>query len=135
MFFKQITNLLANLLYSMTNDAADRKAVLSFYFFVFWSFLGLYPRHMDVPRLGVKSELQLPAYSTATATATATATWDLSHICDLHHSSWQCWILNPLSRARDRIRNLMVPSQIRFRQLCHDGNSRKAVLDLEGTFL
>ena len=22
-------------------------------------------------------------------------------ICDLHHSSRQCWILNPLSKARD----------------------------------
>ena len=29
---------------------------------------------MEVPRLGVKSELQLPAYTAATAT------WDLSHI-------------------------------------------------------
>ena len=27
--------------------------------------------HMEVPRLGVKSELQLPATATATATATA----------------------------------------------------------------
>ena len=28
-------------------------------------FLGLHPRHMEVPKLGVKSELQLPAYATA----------------------------------------------------------------------
>jgi len=27
---------------------------------------------------------------------------DLSCICDLHHSSQQRWILNPLSEARDR---------------------------------
>ena len=34
---------------------------------------------------------------------TATATWDLSRICDLHHSSRQCCrILNPLSKARDQ---------------------------------
>ena len=26
----------------------------------------------------------------------------------------QCWILNPLSQARDRTRNLMVPSRLRF---------------------
>ena len=26
--------------------------------------------------------------------------WKL-YLCDLHHSSWQCWILNPLSQARD----------------------------------
>ena len=48
---------------------------------------------MEVPRLGVQSELQLPAYSTATAMS------DLSHIYDLHRSSWQCQILNPLSEA------------------------------------
>ena len=51
---------------------------------------------MEVPRLGVKSELQLLAYTTATARP------DLSHICKLHHSSQQCWILNPLSMARDQ---------------------------------
>ena len=44
---------------------------------------------MEVPRLGVKSELQLPAH------VTATATQDLSCVCNLHHSSQQCWILNP----------------------------------------
>ena len=39
---------------------------------------------------------------------------DPSHICNLHHSSHLCWILNPLSEAKDRTRNLVVPSQIRF---------------------
>ena len=61
----------------------------------FCLFLGPYLRHMEVPRLGVESELQLPAYSRATAT------WDLSHVCDLHHSSRQCQILNLLNEARD----------------------------------
>ena len=46
---------------------------------------------------------------------TDTAMWVASHICCLHHSSRQHQILNPLSEARDRTRNLMVPSQIRFR--------------------
>ena len=32
----------------------------------------------------------------------------------LYHSSWQRWILNQLSKARDRTRHLMVPSLIRF---------------------
>ena len=49
---------------------------------------------MEVPRLGVKSELQPLAY------ATATAMQDLSHICNLHHSSQQCWILNTLCEVR-----------------------------------
>ena len=38
---------------------------------------------------------------------TATATPDLGRVCDLHHSSWQCRILNPLSEARDRTLVLM----------------------------
>ena len=34
-----------------------------------------------------------------------------SCVCDLHHPSLQCQILNPWSEARDRIHNLMVPSR------------------------
>ena len=38
-----------------------------------------------------------------------------SELClRLHHSLWQRPILNPLSEARDRTRNLMVPSWIHF---------------------
>ena len=62
---------------------------------IFFVFSGLYPQHMEVPWQGVKLELQLLAYATATATP------DLSRIYNLHHSSWQCRILNPLSEARD----------------------------------
>ena len=47
---------------------------------------------MEVPILGVKSELQLLAY------ATATAMQDPRCIYNLHCSSWQCQILNPLAR-------------------------------------
>ena len=39
---------------------------------------------------------------------------DLSHICDLHHISWQCWIPDPLSKARDQTCILMDTSQIHF---------------------
>ena len=45
------------------------------FIFVFLPFLGPLPRHMEVPRLGVESELQPPAYTRATATQ------DLSHVC------------------------------------------------------
>ena len=37
---------------------------------------------------------------------------DLS--CDLHRSSWRRWILNPLSKARDRPSNPVDPSRICF---------------------
>ena len=50
----------------------------------------------------------MPAYTTATATP------DPSCVCHLHHSSWQCWILDPLSEARDPTCVLMVASKIRF---------------------
>ena len=46
------------------------------FFFVFF-FLGPNLWHMEVPRLGVKSELQLLAYTTATAKQ------DSSHICNV----------------------------------------------------
>ena len=87
-------------------------SLLSFFFFFLPSFLPpslpffLLPSFLSFslsflllflgPRLGVKSELQLLAYATPTATP------DPSHICDLHHSSEQHWILNPLSKAWDR---------------------------------
>ena len=61
---------------------------------------------MGVPRLGVQSELQLWAYTTVTATQ------DLSHVCDLHCSSQQHQILNPMNEARDQTRTLMHTSQI-----------------------
>ena len=78
--------------------------VIFFFFCLFvLPFLGLHPWHMEVLRLGI-----------------ATATQDPSHVCDLYHSSRQCWIINPLSEARDWTRNLTVPSQICFH---HDGNS------------
>ena len=83
---------------------------LSSPFVLFWSFfffLGLHPRHMGVPSLGVESELLLLAYATATAMP------DPSRVCDLYHSSRQHWILNPLSEARDRIHILMDTSQLR----------------------
>ena len=34
----------------------------NFFCFVLFAFLGLHPQHMEVPRLGVKLELQLLAY-------------------------------------------------------------------------
>ena len=54
---------------------------------------GAHPQHTEVPRLGIESELLLPAH------ATATAMLDLSCVCNLHHSLWQRQILNPLSKV------------------------------------
>ena len=51
----------------------------------------------------------------ASSLARNRATPDRSHVCDLHHSSQQRQILNPLREARDLTCYLMVPSQICFR--------------------
>ena len=64
-------------------------------FIYLFCFLGPHPWHMKVPRLGAELELQLLVYTIATATL------DLSHICNLHHSSRQLQILNPLGEARN----------------------------------
>ena len=82
-------------------------------------FLGPLLWHMEVPRLEVPVELQLPAYTTATAVL------DLSHVCDLQHSSQQHQILNPLREARDRTRILMNATQVR--NLNHKGNAYKSI--------
>ena len=64
---------------------------------------------MEVPRLEMESELQLPACTIATAMP------DPSRVCNLYHSSQQCRILNPLSKARDQTHILMDTSWIPFR--------------------
>ena len=66
-------------------------------------FLGPHPWHMKVPRLGVKSELQLLAY------ITATAIWDPSHVHTTAHSN-----ADPLSKASDGTHILMATSQVHF---------------------
>ena len=78
------------------------------YFILFY--FGLHLWRMEVPRLGVESELQPLAYATASAAP------DPSRICNRHHSSRQCWILNPRREARGRTCVLMDASQICFRR-------------------
>ena len=48
-------------------------------------FLGPRLRHVEVAKLGVEPELQLPAYGTATRTPA------LNGVCDQHLSLWQHW--------------------------------------------
>ena len=71
-------------------------------------FLRQHPWHMEVPRLGVKSELYLPGYTTAIAT------WGPSLVFNLQHSSQQHRILNPVNEAKDQTQVLMDTSQVRY---------------------
>ena len=81
---------------------------LFLFVFIFLVFLGLHLRHVEVSRPDVESELEPLAYTRATAMP------DPSHVCSLHRSSWQLWILNPLSEARNGTCVLMDASQICF---------------------
>ena len=81
-----------------------------------FAFLG----QMEVPRLGVKLELQLQAYATTIAMEDPSL-----HHSNLHHSSWQHRIPDPLSEVRDRTCILMDTSWIRF--LCTATGTPRAI--------
>ena len=98
LFLYLVTTCRSSLKKCLGKSSTDLLFYLYFYFLVF---LGPHWWHMEVPRLGVESELQKLTYTTATALR------DPSHICDLHHSSLQCLTLNPLSEARDQTHLLM----------------------------
>ena len=85
------------------------------YIFFLFFFLGLHLQHMQVPPLGVDSELKLQT------NATATVTPDPRYVCELHCSSGQCQILHQLSKARDRTCILMNTSWL-CNPLSHNRN-------------
>jgi len=106
-FFKE------NYFYFLNCSIVNLQCFVSFFSFSFLLFFLIYifratPWHMEVPRLGVELELQLPAYTTATATR------GLNHVWNLHYSSRQLQILNPLSRARDQTCVLMDTGQVHY---------------------
>ena len=71
---------------------------------------------MEVPRLGVESELQLPTMPQTQQRRVRAAS------VDLHLSSGQHRILNPLSQARDRTNILLDTSRV-CNPLSHNRNS------------
>ena len=60
---------------------------------------------MEVPRVGVELELQLPAYTKLQPRGTRAAS--------ATHATAHRWILNPLREAREGTHILMDPSQVR----------------------
>ena len=99
------------------------KTEHNFFWHISFSFifsLGPLLWHMEVPKLGVKLEMQLPAYATATP--------DCSHVCDPQHSLQQCRIFNLLSETRDWTSNLMDTSRV-CNLLSHNGNFQHNFLE------
>ena len=94
---------------------SHRLFIFIYFIFCFFFSLGPHLQHMEVLRPGVDLELHLPAY------ATATETQNPSLICELHHSSQQRRIPNPLGKAGDRTCGLLDPSQD-CSPLSHEGN-------------
>ena len=86
---------------------SGKKYCLQFFVCLF-CFLGPHPQYTEIPRVGGTSELHLPAYATATATRI------LSQVWDLHHSSRQRQMPDPLSEARDGTCILIDTSWIHF---------------------
>ena len=56
----------------------------------------------DLDGLPMPKPQQYRILATSSTYTTATASPDLSHMCNLHHSSWQYQILSPLTEARDQ---------------------------------
>ena len=85
----------------------DKILFFLLFIFAFFFFPQPCPQHMEVPRLVVKSELQVPAYTRAKAMPKP------DHVCDPHRSLRQRRILNPRSGARGRTCILMDTSCLR----------------------
>ena len=65
----------------------SKRKETNFWLFIYYYyyFLGPHLQHMEVPRLGIESELELPAYTTATAMpdpSTYAATPQLTAVLD-----------------------------------------------------
>ena len=84
--FERLSAKLVSLAHCAQSPGRHRGCSLALFLFSF-VFSGWRPWLMDIRRLGVESELQLPAYTTATATQ------DLCHTCNLHCKLQQCRIL------------------------------------------
>ena len=88
-----------------------RGCLFVFFFFFFFGFLGPHVQHMEVHQSCSCQPMPQP---------------DPCHIYNLHHSSPQCRILNPLRGARDRTHILMDTSRVPD-PLSHKENSLVAL--------
>ena len=100
-----------NFFYENCTDPTP-KVNYSFLFPFFRATLKAYGRSQARDQIGAAAEVL----------SSATATMDPRCICDLHHSLWQCQVLNPLSEARDQTHILIDTSHV-LNQLSNNRNS------------
>ena len=93
-------------------------------FFLSLFVLGPHLWYMEIPSLGVESELQLPACTTATAMQ------EPSRVCDPHHSSCQRQILKPPSGARDQT-HLLIDTSWVLNPLTYKGKAELMVFNTQ----
>ena len=100
-----------------TTPRHHNQIVLFFCLFIFFWFFGFFffgfclfraaPEAYGGSQARDRIEPQRLAYPIATVMPQ-----DPSHVCDLHHSSRQCQIFNPFSKARDQTQVLMDTGQV-----------------------
>ena len=86
-------------------DKAYLSLTLFFFFLSFCFFTAAIAAYGD-------SQARGPIGAVAASYAGATATLDPSLVCNVYHSSWQYWILDPPSEARDQPHILMDASWV-----------------------
>ena len=106
----------------------QNRSILSQFFFFFFFFFLLF-RATFVAYGGSQARGQIRA-----AAVSPHHKQDPSQVCDLHHPSQQCWMPNPLSKARDQTHISMDTSRA-CQPLSHEGNSSKSsIFKLESNF-
>ena len=83
-----------------------------FYFIIYFCFLLFRATPLAYGSSQARGRIGAVAASLHTYT-TDKETQDPNCVCDLHHSSRQSWILNPLSKAKGGTLILMDPSRVR----------------------
>ena len=95
--------------FRMKNWIRNIKALFS----VFWGFFFVFlPFSRAVPVVYGGSQARGRIRAVATRLHQSHSNADPSCVCNLHHSSQQCWILNPMNKARDQTFTFMDTSRV-----------------------
>ena len=100
--------------YQVTTGIFSVCFFIFFIFFNFFYFFLFFLLFRTTPAAYGGSQARCLTGATASGLCYSHSMQDPSHVCNLHYSSRQRWILNPLSEARNRTCDLIVPSRIRF---------------------